>query len=122
MNLIKKIALFLVFYFTSQVALAQTDFLVDTNWLEKNINNPTVHLIEVSVAPGVYERGHIQGAINFKWHTDLVDTVSRDIVSKDKLQSLLQQSGINQKDTIVIYGDKNIGLQPGLHGFLIFME
>ena len=107
MNAIKKIALFLVFYFTSQMTLAQSEFLVDTNWLEKNINNPTVHLIEVSVVPGVYERGHIQGAVNFKWHTDLVDTVSRDIVSKDKLQSLLQQSGINQEDTIVIYGDKN---------------
>ena len=107
MNLNKKIAVFLVFYLTSQVTLAQSEFLVDTHWLEKNINNPTVRLIEVSVAPGVYERGHIQGAVNFKWHTDLVDTVNRDIVSKDKLQSLLQKSGINQEDTIVIYGDKN---------------
>ena len=107
MGLINKIAVFLVFYLTSQVTLAQSEFLVDTHWLEKNINNPTVRLIEVSVAPGVYERGHIQGAVNFKWHTDLVDTVNRDIVSKDKLQSLLQKSGINQEDTIVIYGDKN---------------
>ena len=107
MNLIKKIAVFLVFYLTSQVTLAQSEFLVDTHWLEKNINNPTVRLIEVSVVPGEYERGHIQGAVNFKWHTDLVDTVNRDIVSKDKLQSLLQKSGINQGDAIVIYGDKN---------------
>ena len=33
--------------------------------------------------------------------------MNRDIVSKDKLQYLLQQSGINQGDTIIIYGDKN---------------
>ena len=107
MNLIKKIAVFLVFYLTSQVTLAQSEFLVDTHWLEKNINNPTVRLIEVSVVPGEYERGHIQGAVNFKWHTDLVETVSRDIVSKDKLQNLLQKTGINQEDTIIIYRDKN---------------
>ena len=100
MNVTKKIALFLVFYFTTQVTLAQSEFLVDTNWLEQNINDPTIRIIEVSVIPGVYERGHIQGAVNFKWHTDLVDTVSRDIVSKDKLQSLLQQSGINQEESI----------------------
>jgi len=107
MNLIKKITLLIVFSFTSQVALAQSEFLVDTNWLEKNINDPTIRLIEVSVTPGVYERGHIPGAVNLKWHTDLVDTVSRDIVSKDKLQNILQKSGLNQEDTIIIYGDKN---------------
>ena len=33
--------------------------------------------------------------------------MSRNIVSKDKLQTLLQKSGINQGDTIIIYGDKN---------------
>ena len=107
MNLIKKIALVLVFSFTTQVALAQSKYLVDTNWLEENINNPKIRLIEVSVIPGVYERGHIQGAVNFKWHTDLVDTVNRDIVSKDKFQDLLIKSGINQDSTIIIYGDKN---------------
>ena len=107
MNLIKKLSVLLLLSFTSQVTLAQSEFLVDTNWLEQNINDPTIRIIEVSVIPGVYERGHIQGAVNFKWHTDLVDTVSRDIVSKDKLQNLLQKSGINQEDTIIIYGDKN---------------
>mgnify|MGYP003329234540 FL=1 len=55
----------------------------------------------------MYEKGHIEGAVNFKWHTDLVDTVSRDIISKDRLQDLLQKSGVNQGNTIVLYGDKN---------------
>ena len=107
MNIIKKIALLLVFSFTAQVAMAQSKSLVDTNWLEENINNPKIRLIEVSVIPGVYERGHIQGAVNFKWHTDLVDTVSRDIVSKDNFQDLLIKSGIYKDSTIIIYGDKN---------------
>jgi len=107
MSLIKKVTILIVFLFTSQLALAKSSALVDTNWLAKNINNPKVSIIEVSVKPGVYERGHIQGAVNFKWHTDLVDTVSRDIISKDKLQNLLRKSGVNQDSTIVLYGDKN---------------
>jgi len=107
MNIVKKFVILITFLFSSQLALANSNVLVDTNWLEKNINNPKVSIIEVSVVPGVYEKGHIEGAVNFKWHTDLVDTVSRDIISKDRLQDLLQKSGVNQGNTIVLYGDKN---------------
>ncbi len=107
MNIIKKLVILITFLFSSQLASANSNVLVDTNWLEKNINNPKVSIIEVSVVPGVYEKGHIEGAVNFKWHTDLVDTVSRDIISKDRLQDLLQKSGVNQGNTIVLYGDKN---------------
>jgi len=107
MKTIKNALILIAFLFTSQLALANSNVLVDTNWLSKNINNPKVSIIEVSVKPGVYEKGHIQRAVNFKWHTDLVDTVSRDIISKDKLQNLLRKSGVNQDSTIVLYGDKN---------------
>ena len=107
MKIIKNTLILITFLFSSQLVLAKSDFLVNTDWLEKNINNSKVSVIEVSVIPGVYEKGHIEGAVNFKWHTDLVDTVSRDIISKDKLQDLLRKSGINQDSTIVLYGDKN---------------
>ena len=108
MKIIKNLVILTItFLLSSQLASAESKFLVDTNWLAKNINNPKVKVIEVSVKPGVYEKGHIQGAVNFKWHTDLVDTVSRDIISKDKLQNLLRKSGVNQDSTIVLYGDKN---------------
>ena len=107
MYVLKKIPLILVFLFISNISYSQSNYLVDTDWLEANLDNSNLSLIEVSVTPGVYERGHIQGAINFKWHSDLVDTVSRDIVSKDNFQELLQKSGIDKDDTIVIYGDKN---------------
>ena len=107
MYVLKKIPLILVFLFFTKISYSQSNYLVDTDWLEANLDNSNLSLIEVSVTPGVYERGHIQGAINFKWHSDLVDTVSRDIVSKDNFQELLQKSGIDKDDTIVIYGDKN---------------
>ncbi|MDZ4335947.1 MAG: sulfurtransferase [Pseudomonas sp.] len=88
-------------------ALAASDVLVSTEWLEKNLNNPKVRIIEVSVAPGVYVRGHIPGAVNFAWHRDLVDPVRRDIASQENFQALLRKSGISADTTTVLYGDNN---------------
>jgi len=107
MKLIKKVILLWALLFTAPVVAAPSDFLVTTDWLEKNLNNPKLRLIEVSVDTGVYERGHIQGAVNFKWHTDLVDPVKRDIASKENFEKLLRQAGVNNDSTIVIYGDSN---------------
>lgn len=84
-----------------------SDFLVSTDWLEKNLNNPDIRIIEVSVNPGLYERGHIPGATNLNWHTDLVDTVKRDIVGKEQFQKLLRKAGVSDNSTIVLYGDTN---------------
>lgn len=88
-------------------ALANSPFLVSTDWLEKNLSNPKVKVIEVSVVPGVYERGHIPGAVNFEWHTDLVDPVRRDIVSQANLEKKLRAAGVNQDSTVILYGDNN---------------
>jgi thiosulfate/3-mercaptopyruvate sulfurtransferase len=107
MKLIKKIVLLWALLFAAPVVAAPSDFLVSTDWLEKNLNNPKLRLIEVSVDTGVYERGHIQGAVNFKWHTDLVDPVKRDIASKENFEKLLRQASVNNDSTIVIYGDSN---------------
>lgn len=88
-------------------ALANSPFLVGTDWLEKNLNDPKVKVIEVSVVPGVYERGHIPGAVNFEWHTDLVDPVRRDIVNQANLEKKLRAAGVNQDSTVILYGDNN---------------
>jgi thiosulfate/3-mercaptopyruvate sulfurtransferase len=88
-------------------AAAASEYLVSTDWLEKNLKDPKVRIIEVSVNPGVYERGHIPGAVNFVWHTDLVDRVKRDIASKDNFQKLLRDAGISKDTTVILYGDNN---------------
>jgi thiosulfate/3-mercaptopyruvate sulfurtransferase len=76
-------------------------------WLEQNIDNPKVRIIEVSTEPGVYERGHIKNSVKLVWHTDLVDTVNRDIISQAKFTALAQKAGIDEDTTVVLYGDKN---------------
>lgn len=89
-------------------AIAQTSpYLVSTDWLEKNLNDPKVRIIEVSVVPGVFERGHIPGAVNFEWHTDLVDPVRRDIVGQQDFEKKLRAAGVSNDSTIILYGDNN---------------
>jgi thiosulfate/3-mercaptopyruvate sulfurtransferase len=85
----------------------QSRSVAQADWLEKNIDNPKVRIIEVSTEAGVYERGHIKNSIKFSWHTDLVDTVNRDIISRAAFTKLAQKAGIDADTTVVLYGDKN---------------
>ncbi len=81
--------------------------LVTTEWLEKRLDDPKVRVVEVSVEPGLFERGHIPGAQNVAWHTDLVETVTRDIASPEKFQALARRLGVDRDTTVVLYGDNN---------------
>ena len=85
----------------------QSRAVAQPDWLERNLDNPKVRIIEVSTEPGVYERGHIKNAIKFTWHTDLVDTVNRDIINQTNFTALARKAGISDDTTVVLYGDKN---------------
>ena len=91
--------------------------LVTTEWLSKNLENPKVRIVEVSVEPGVYEQGHIPGAANVKWHTDLVDNPRRDIVRRNNLRpwrrSLVSRPKRKSSSTAII----TTGLPLGAPGF-----
>ncbi len=107
MKIIRKLLLAVGSFVAIPAIGAGHDVLVSTDWLEKNLNNKQVRIIEVSVTPGVFERGHIPGASNVRWHTDLVDPVRRDIVSQQGIEKLLREAGVNADSTIVLYGDNN---------------
>jgi thiosulfate/3-mercaptopyruvate sulfurtransferase len=81
--------------------------LVSADWAKDNLNNPKVRFFEVSVDPNVYSTNHLPGASNLNWHVDLVDTVNRDIASRDKVEAKLRAAGVEKDTTIVIYGDHN---------------
>ena len=104
MNLFKSIAALAALLACSLASAS--DFLVSTEWLAKNLKNKDIRILEVSESGGM-RRGHIPGAVNLSWHTDLVDPVKRDIVSREHLEDLLQKAGVNKDSTIVLYGDTN---------------
>jgi thiosulfate/3-mercaptopyruvate sulfurtransferase len=97
----------MVLQFLAFGSASASEALVSNDWLEKNLKDKSLRVIEVSVDPGKFERGHIHGAVNFRWHTDLVDPVRRDIVSRENFEKLLQNAGIDKDTKVVLYGDNN---------------
>jgi thiosulfate/3-mercaptopyruvate sulfurtransferase len=104
---IRRLAVTLSLALGASLAHANPDALVSTQWLADNLEREDVRVIEVSVNPGKFERGHVPGAVNFRWHTDLVDTVSRDIIDRDGFEQLLRDAGVSNDTEIILYGDSN---------------
>ena len=86
---------------------AHPELLVSTEWVAQHGKDRNVRIVEVDVDTNAYNEGHIPGAIAWAWNTQLSDTIRRDILSKDALESLLSESGIANEGTVVLYGDNN---------------
>lgn len=82
--------------------------IVDTKWVEINLKNPKVRIVEVDYDPqSSYNTGHIPGAILFNWREDINDPITRNIMSKESCQDLLRRAGIDNDTTLLLYGDFN---------------
>jgi thiosulfate/3-mercaptopyruvate sulfurtransferase len=81
--------------------------LVTTDWVAKHATDAGVRVVEVDVDTTSYDQGHVPGAAGWNWTTQLCDTLVRDIVPVAKLEELLGKTGIDNKTTIVLYGDNN---------------
>ncbi|HYE61581.1 MAG TPA: sulfurtransferase [Phycisphaerales bacterium] len=86
---------------------AHPEVLVSTSWVRDNLSNPKVKLAEIDVDTKQYDVGHIPGAIGWNWQTQLQDQLSRDIIDASTFERLMSESGIEPKDTVVLYGDNN---------------
>ena len=81
--------------------------LVTTDWVAHHATDPGVRVVEVDVDTTAYDQSHVPGAAGWNWTTELCDTLVRDIIPANKLEALLGQTGIDNKTTIVLYGDNN---------------
>jgi thiosulfate/3-mercaptopyruvate sulfurtransferase len=87
---------------------AHPEVLVDTEWVEKNLLNHGVRVVEVDYDPVKnYYVNHIPGSVLFDWKKDMKDQATRDLLSKDRLKELLTRSGVSDKTDLVLYGDYN---------------
>lgn len=87
--------------------MAREDVLVTAQWVEENLDNPQVVLVEVDEDTSAYDRSHIRGAIKLDWTTDLQDQVRRDFVNKAQFEALLSDKGVANDSTVVLYGGNN---------------
>ena len=81
--------------------------LVSTEWVAQHATDDGVRVVEVDVDTTAYNQGHVPGAVGWNWTTDLCDTRVRDIAPLKQLEELLGRSGIDNRTTIVLYGDNN---------------
>src|SRR5919199_4270535 len=83
------------------------DVLVDTQWVEDHLDDPSIRIVEVDENPALYAESHIPGAIGFDWKTDLQDQLKRDFLGPEAFGELFGSRGISNDHTIVLYGDRN---------------
>ncbi len=86
---------------------AHPDVLVSTQWVADHLADPNVRIVESDEDVLLYETGHIPGAVKVDWVADLNDPLTRDYIDQPRFQRLLRSKGINDRTTIVFYGDKN---------------
>jgi thiosulfate/3-mercaptopyruvate sulfurtransferase len=86
---------------------AHPEVLVSTDWVAEHLDDPNVRVVESDEDVLLYDMGHVPGAINLDWHTDLQDQVKRDFLDKAGFETLLGKNGIGNDTTVVFYGDRN---------------
>ena len=86
---------------------ANPDALVTTDWLEQNVDDPKIAILEVDEDTTAYEKGHIRNAISINWETELHDLPRREFVSAEQLAKLLGEKGVSSDQTIVLYSGNN---------------
>lgn len=91
----------------SQRGYVNPDVLVSTEWVAQNLNNPDIRIIESNEDPLLYPSGHIPGAVEVDWTTDLNDQVVRNYIGKEGFEALCSRIGITPETTVVFYGDKS---------------
>jgi len=83
------------------------DVLVTTDWVADHLSDSGVVIAEVDENTGLYDEGHIPGAVKLHWQDDLQDPLERDVVDQAAFEQLLSSRGIGNDTTVVVYGDKN---------------
>jgi thiosulfate/3-mercaptopyruvate sulfurtransferase len=86
---------------------ANPDALVSTDWLEGQLDDPDVRVIEVDEDTTAYEKGHIRGAVGWNWTSDLHTPVGRDYLDQGGFAELLSAAGVGSGTTVVLYGGNN---------------
>lgn len=115
MNWKINIILFVVFFWSCQdEKVTKTNDLeigsiIEISTLKKYLDEPQVKLIDFRKKED-YRKGHIPGAINL-WRTDIEDAsfpYGGMMASRQQIESLFQNLGINSEDTIIVYDDRGM--------------
>src|SRR6188472_2584871 len=100
----------------------EKDVLVETDWVQEHLDDPSIRIVEVDENPALYAEAHIPGAIGFDWKTDLQDQVKRDFLGPEGFGELFGSCGISDDHLIVLYGDRNNWFAAYTYWYLKYYE
>lgn len=86
---------------------AHPESIVSPSWLAAHLDEPGLVVIESDEDLLLYHSGHVPGAIQIDWFTELNDPVVRDYLDGEGFAALLSAKGVRRDDTVVLYGDKS---------------
>ena len=86
---------------------ARPEVLVTTEWLAEHLADSSIRIIESNEDPLLYPSGHIPGAVQVDWATDLNDPVCRDYLNRAAFEKLMSRICVTNETTVVFYGDKS---------------
>lgn len=117
--MLKKLLSFsLILFLYSSIAFSSSSFLVDGNWLQKNLDSSSIRLIDMS-DDTQYQRFHISGATHLPYSA--INKRNKKGVSlsvgQNHMIKILGILGIQAKHHVVIYDDMG-----GLHASRLFWE
>jgi Rhodanese-related sulfurtransferase len=81
--------------------------LVSTDYVQSNLLNPNIRIVEVDYDPSNYYQGHIPNAVLIDWRKDMNDPIVRDIIKKEDFEKLMSRLGISNNTEVILYGDFN---------------
>ena len=75
---------------------ANQDVLADTEWVNNNLDNPSIKILEVDYdVENAYKEGHIPGSHMVWWKKDINDLSTRDIINKTQFENLMSRIGVS---------------------------
>jgi thiosulfate/3-mercaptopyruvate sulfurtransferase len=89
------------------MSYAHPEYLVETEWVAKHLNDKKVRIVESDEDPLLYSVGHIPGAVQVDWFSTLQHPLRRDFLTQEKFEETLSKLGISNNTTVVFYGDKS---------------
>jgi thiosulfate/3-mercaptopyruvate sulfurtransferase len=101
----KKIVLIVVLSIFVFALDTPSNHLVDTNWLEKNINNNDLVIIDTRKKEA-YDNGHIKGAVNYpksSWFKGKVGNIPKIYNTPQQFQDMFSKAGVTEKSIVVFY-------------------
>lgn len=101
--------------------------IVDTTWLEKNLNNKSLVIIDTRTKKE-YEKSHIKGAINYpkkSWFQGKLSDVPKLPNTPKQIEQMLQNAGITEDSLIIFYAaglkEKDFGdAASGIWNFMLY--